>query len=179
MEIGWSDGIWIVVEINAAEAGNGSRAEIGNLFYFVKDDGTLAALTQEVTEDDIQFVLSVMVVTNVEEDTDVRMESGQRTVGFIDFDNDVFRIVIGIEIAREARTFGVERIAAGDHEDAFAQRLQRGGYPACDGCLAAGAGDGDLRRANAIQRFCKRGSAMDNRAVWKNLQIRVGVFNGG
>ena len=44
LEIGSPDGFGIVVELNAAEAGDGSFAEIGKLFYFIKDDGTAAAL---------------------------------------------------------------------------------------------------------------------------------------
>ena len=120
-----------------------------------------------------------MVVADVEEDAVMRMEGGQRTVGFIDFDDDVVWLVIREEVAREAGAFRVERIAAVDHDYFFAQRLQCGGDPACDGRFAAGARDGDLRDADAVQRLREGGGAMDDGAVWQGYQIHVVVFDGG
>ena len=113
-EIEWRDAVGIVGEKCSAEGGNSSRAETCKVFQFIEDD-CLLALAEEVAEDGFQFVLPVVVVSDVQKDADVRMEGGQRTVGFIDFNDDVFRIVVSGEVAGEARPFGIELIAACDH----------------------------------------------------------------
>ena len=119
------------------------------------------------------------LVADVEEDAEMRMEGGQRTVGFIDFHDDVFRLVVCEEVAWKTGPFRIKGIAAIDHEDAFAQRFQRGGDPACDGCLATGSCDGDLRGIIAVQCLRKGGGAMDDGAIRQGYQIHIVLFDGG